>query len=82
MAEQLPVVAKQLKSYEPDLDVVVGSDQQVFRCHGLILASYSAYIDTMLSTPMKEQSTMDYLSRYRTRRVDQTHQVLGARRKQ
>lgn len=53
-----PIVVKQLKSYEPDLDVVVGPGQQVFRYHGAILASYSAYIDTMLSTPMREQDTM------------------------
>jgi hypothetical protein len=51
--------AKQLRIAEPDLEVVVGSEenQQIFRYHSVILASYSDYIDTMLSSPMRERTT-------------------------
>lgn len=51
-----------LKSYEPDLEVTVGSgdgddNTRSFMYHGAILANASEYIDTMLSTSMKEQET-------------------------
>jgi hypothetical protein len=46
-----------LKSCEPDLEVLVGLEPKVFRCHSVILASYSQYIDTMLATPMLERET-------------------------
>lgn len=46
-----------LKSSEPDLEIVVGKEKEVLHYHSVIMASYSEYIDTMLSTPMKEQDT-------------------------
>ena len=53
-----------LKSYPPDLEVIVGDDgdgaeneQKSFMYHGAMLANASEYIDTMLSLPMKEQQT-------------------------
>ena len=52
-----------LKSYPPDLEVIVGDDgdaeneKKSFMYHGAILANASEYIDTMLSLPMKEQQT-------------------------
>jgi hypothetical protein len=53
----MPTVAVALKCADPDLEVVVGSDmQQVFHYHSVILASYSEYVDTMLASPMREQS--------------------------
>ena len=57
----VPIVAggKSLKSAEPDLEVVVGqgNDTRTYRHHAVVLASYSDYIDTMLSVPMREQET-------------------------
>ena len=45
-----------LKSCETDLEVIVGTKtQQTFHYHGAILATYSNYVDTMLSIPTKEQ---------------------------
>ena len=53
-----------LKSYPPDLEVIVGDDgdgaeneKKSFMYHGAMLANASEYIDTMLSLPMKEQQT-------------------------
>ena len=48
---------KLLKSFEPDLEIVVGqgNDTRTYRHYSVVLASYSDYIDTMLSTPMREQ---------------------------
>jgi hypothetical protein len=49
-----------LKSYAPDLEVIVGDaedEKKSFMYHGAILANASEYIDTMLSMPMKEQQT-------------------------
>ena len=51
-----------LKSYTPDLEVIVGdgdaeNEKKSFMYHGAILANASEYIDTMLSLPMKEQQT-------------------------
>ena len=50
---------KLLKSAEPDLEVVVGQgdDTRTYRHYSIVLASYSDYIDTMLSVPMREQET-------------------------
>lgn len=57
----VPIVAggKSLKSAEPDLEVVVGqgNDTRTYGHHAVVLASYSDYIDTMLSVPMREQET-------------------------
>ena len=57
----VPIVAggKSLKSAEPDLEVVVGqgNDTRTYQHHAIIVASYSDYIDTMLSVPMREQET-------------------------
>lgn len=58
----VPLVSKSLKSSEPDLQVVVGSssdgeDEETFLVHGPLLASFSDYVDTMLSVPMKESHT-------------------------
>ena len=51
-------VNRRLKSFgPPDLEVVVGQDQRLYRYHSFILASYSTYIDTMLSSPMRESKT-------------------------
>ena len=51
-------VNRRLKSFgPPDLEVVVGKDQRLYRYHSFILASYSSYIDTMLSSPMVESKT-------------------------
>lgn len=54
-----PSVRRTLKSFSTDLEVVVGTppNQETFACHGLILASYSAYIDSMLALPMREKTT-------------------------
>lgn len=55
----MPTVAVELKCAEPDLEVVVGTQvQEVFHYHSVILASYSEYVDTMLASPMREQSEM------------------------
>ena len=50
---------KLLKSAEPDLEVVVGQgdDTRTYQHYSVILASFSDYIDTMLSVPMREQET-------------------------
>jgi hypothetical protein len=50
---------KRLRSSEPDLQVILGSgdDTSSRWCHSLSLALKSKYIDTMLSTPMREQET-------------------------
>jgi hypothetical protein len=51
---------RELRSSEHDLEVLVGPDKKVFKYHSVILASYSDYIDRMLSsTSIKdEQETM------------------------
>ena len=53
------LVPKVLKSAEPDLEVVVGQgdDMRTYHHHSVLLASYSDYVDTMLSVPMREQET-------------------------
>ena len=53
------LVPKVLKSAEPDLEVVVGQgdDMRTYHHHSILLASYSDYVDTMLSVPMREQET-------------------------
>lgn len=51
------IVTRRLKSFPPaDLRVVIGSSERVYRHHAFILASYSSYVDTMLSTPMQERA--------------------------
>ena len=51
--------AKKLRFSEPDLQIVLGTDEDVstIKVHSLLLANKSRYIDTMLSTPMREQET-------------------------
>lgn len=65
-AKEMPCLAessmvnKRLKSYPgSDLEVVigVGAWQRVYRHNGFILASYSAYVDTMLASSFKEHKT-------------------------
>ena len=53
------LVPKVLKSAEPDLEVVVGQgdEMRTYHHHSILLASYSDYVDTMLSVPMREQET-------------------------
>lgn len=52
------MVNKRLKSYPgSDLEVVIGAWQRVYRHNGFILASYSAYVDTMLASSFKEHKT-------------------------
>ena len=47
-----------LRSSEPDLKVILGSDgEEIKWYHAPTLAHKSKYIDTMLSTPMKEAET-------------------------
>jgi hypothetical protein len=50
---------KRLRSIEPDLKVIVGSGDDVSTQwhHAASLALKSKYVDTMLSTPMREQET-------------------------
>jgi len=36
----------------PDLEVLIGPKQRIYRYHALFLASYSMYVDTILSSPM------------------------------
>lgn len=47
---------KSLKSSEPDLTVIVGSkgNEKQFMYHSIIMASHSVYVDTLLSSSMKE----------------------------
>jgi hypothetical protein len=53
------IITRRLKSFPPpDLVVVVGPSQRIYRHHSFILASLSVYVDTMLSSPMKEQESM------------------------
>lgn len=51
---------KRLRSCEPDLLIVVGSDgeKKEYRYHSPIMASHSVYIDTMLATPMQESQSL------------------------
>jgi hypothetical protein len=48
--------AKRLRSSEPDLQIILGSDDDVVTkwCHSPTLASKSKYIDAMLAAPMQE----------------------------
>mmetsp|Transcript_35265 Transcript_35265/g.77228 ORF Transcript_35265/g.77228 Transcript_35265/m.77228 type:complete len:441 (-) Transcript_35265:30-1352(-) len=48
-----------LKSSEPDLNVIVGRDdnRRTYQHYSTILATYSEYIDTMLATPMRERES-------------------------
>ena len=46
-------IERKLKSSEPDLEVVVGAEQNVLWHYSVILVSYSDYIETMLSAGMK-----------------------------
>ena len=51
------LVNRRLKSFgPPDLEVVVGKSQRLYRYHSFILASYSSYVDTMLSSPMWKET--------------------------
>lgn len=45
---------------EPDLLVVVGSDEnkKEYHHHSQVMATHSTYIDTMLATPMKESQSL------------------------
>lgn len=47
---------KRLRSSEPDLQIILGNGDQLM-CRSLLLTNKSHYIDTMLSTPMREQET-------------------------
>ena len=53
------ILPRPLKSCEPDLSVIVGQgpNEQTYQHYAAILASYSDYIDIMLSTPMQEQQS-------------------------
>lgn len=57
------MVNKRLKSYPgSDLEVVIGAWQRVYRHNGFILASYSAYVDTMLASSfLKSTKPNEYL---------------------
>lgn len=49
---------KRLKSVPPDLTVLVGEAEKPFEYYSMMMASYSRYIDNMLSSGMKESTTM------------------------
>ena len=55
--EERPI--KKLRSSEPDLQIILGSgdDSSTQFTHSTALALKSKYVDTMLSTPMREQET-------------------------
>jgi hypothetical protein len=50
---------KKLRSVFPDLNIIVGEGdlQKAYECYSQIMASYSGYIDTALTMPMREQET-------------------------
>ena len=53
---------KKLKFSDPDLKVTVGDDDDERRehwHHAVVMAKHSNYIDTMLSTPMKESKNLE-----------------------
>jgi len=55
------ILTRRLKSFPPpNLEVLVGPNQQPFRYHAFILASQSDYVDTLLSSPaaMNERNQM------------------------
>lgn len=59
--QQTSLSARRLKSFpSPDLEVLVGPKQRVYRYHALILAGHSQYVDMILSSPMgaKNQEQM------------------------
>ena len=44
---------RRLQSFPPpDLEVLVGPQQRIYRYHAVILAAHSEYVDTILSSPM------------------------------
>lgn len=49
--------SKKLKSLQLDLTILVGEEKTPFEYHAGNMAQHSAYIDTMLATPMQEQNT-------------------------
>jgi hypothetical protein len=58
---QTSFLTRRLKSFPPpNLTVLVGPSQRVFRYHAFILASQSDYVDTLLSSPaaMNERQQM------------------------
>jgi len=46
-----------LKCSDCDLEVLVGPNKKVYRYHKVIQASYSTFLDTMLSTDIREKDT-------------------------
>ena len=44
----------------PDLEVVVGPKEYVYRYHSVILASQSLYVDTLLSSPAAKREQSDW----------------------
>jgi BTB/POZ domain len=51
---------RRLTSFSPpDLEILVGPEKRIYRYHALILASYSTYVDTILSTPMAVQNQQE-----------------------
>ena len=59
MSEIVESSPKKLRSSEPDLQIILGSgdDVSIQWHHSSILAAKSKYIDTMLSTQMREQAS-------------------------
>jgi len=50
--------SRRLQSFPPpDLEVVVGPTERIYRYHSFLMASYSNYVDTMLASNMKESET-------------------------
>ena len=82
---------KSLKSAEPDLKVVVGQGDssgddhamRTYQHHSVLLASYSDYVDTMLSVPMREREmrriTFPDITPANWEKLMMMHQINGRR---
>lgn len=49
--------AKKLKCAPPDLEVEVGTEKKIYQYNSVLLASCSAYVGSIMATPMQEQRT-------------------------
>ena len=47
---------------QPDLEIVIGSEQHLVRVHSFLLASVSDYVDTLLSSPAASASQRTQLT--------------------
>lgn len=58
-SKQVEPKPKKLKSSEPDLRILVGTESKPYFYYSNIMANHSDYIDTMLASPMVESQTME-----------------------